>query len=134
MLLCQREKGVWSVMGSTKYLCNPFKYTLKSQLSKRRRIMGNREQDQNNREQTSQRQEYILEMKPQLHVLVIYTEEKTIQKNQPIYPRKRLQLTIGKNLHQSINKLAPKHLLGKIAPDLKRKTKRIEMFRNRRYP
>lgn len=125
MLLCQREKGVWSVMGSTKYLCNPFKYTLKSQLSKRRRIMGNREQDQNNREQTSQRQEYILEMKPQL--LVIYTEEKTIQKNQPIYPRKRLQLTIG-------NKLAPKHLLGKIAPDLKRKTKRIEMFRNRRYP
>lgn len=132
MLLCQREKGVWSVMGSTKYVCNPFKYTLKSQLSKRRRIMGNREQDQNNREQTSQRQEYILEMKPQL--LVIYTEEKTIQKNQPIYPRKRLQLTIGKNLHQSINKLAPKHLLGKIAPDLKRKTKRIEMFRNRRYP
>lgn len=116
MFLCQREKGVWSVMGSTKYLCNPFKFTLKSQLSKRRRITKNREQDQNNREQTSQRQEYILEMKPQL--LVIYTEKKTIQEN----------------LHQSINKLAPKHLLGKIAPDLKRKTKRIEMFRNRRYP
>lgn len=123
MLLCQREKGVWSVMGSTKYVCNPFKYTLKSQLSKRRRIMGNREQDQNNREQTSQRQEYILEMKPQL--LVIYTCRRENNSEEPTnLSTQTTSVDNRKKLTPEYKQIGPKTLTREDSPRSKKKNKK----------